>query len=256
MMMSQSALFLLFDAYSRRARLRPLLITSLPMALLLGAGLPALPRSSWLWGLILFSGLPFCADQLGRSRGKRLEEALFASWGGKPTVQLLRWRGPTDRSRLTYFHETVQRITGPSLRLPTEAEEQFDPQAADRVYDAAGLVLRSRARGLPGCALVMEQNCEYGFRRNALGLRPYGLATAVAGLMAALAWLFVPAGFLGRPDTAVVVAVTVVHVGLVAFWSLVVRARWVESAAWLYAERLLETSALPDQSAAPATPAN
>ncbi|MER5470643.1 hypothetical protein ABZX90_02055 [Streptomyces sp. NPDC002935] len=252
--MNHYGLSMFLDGYNRRARLRPLLIGLLPVALPLAAGLPAMPRSSWMWTLIVCSGLPLCADQLGRSRGKRIEEALFRSWGGKPTVQLLRWRGPGDRTRLVYFHEAVQRIIGPSLRLPTEAEELRDPQAADRVYDAAGLVLRSRARDLPGCGLVMEQNCEYGFRRNALGLRPYALATAVVGLLGTVAWLFVSDGFPGRPATAVVAALCVMQVGLVAFWSLLVRPRWVESAAWLYAERLLETSALPDQNTPPASP--
>lgn len=253
--MGHNALLVLFDRYSRRARLRPLLIMLLPVALPVAAGAPALPRSQWLWALVLCSGLPVCADQLGRSRGKRIERELFRSWGGKPTVQLLRWRGPSDRSRLVYFHDTVQRIIGPALRLPTEEAERLDPEAADRVYDAAGLVLRSRARGLPGCELVMEQNCEYGFRRNCLGLRPYALASAAVGLSASVAWLLLPAGSLGRPGTPLSAALVAVQAGVLAFWSLLVRPRWVESAAWSYAERLLETCALPDPTAPP-TPAS
>jgi hypothetical protein len=41
---------------------------------------------------------------------------------------------------------------------------------------------------------------------------------------------------------------------LVGFQALLVRTRWVASAAWLYAERLLETSALPTPAALPTGP--
>ncbi|MEU6277904.1 hypothetical protein ABZ871_36735 [Streptomyces populi] len=241
--MGFGALSGLFDKYSRRARLRPLLIALLPVALPVAAALPTLPGTHALWALLVCSGLPLCADQLGRSRGKRIEEGLFRSWGGKPSVQLLRWRGPNERVRLAFLHETLQRIVGPALQLPSESEEQRDPEGADRVYDTAGLVLRSRARALPGARLLLEQNCEYGFRRNALGLRPYALSVAVAGLIAVTAWLTAPGGWWGRPATPLVVVLVVLEVGLVAFWTLLVRPSWVASAAWLYAERLLETCA-------------
>ncbi|KUN77736.1 hypothetical protein AQJ66_32685 [Streptomyces bungoensis] len=253
--MGHGTLFVLFDKYSRRARLRPVLITLLPLALPAVVGVPALPRGRWLWSLILLSGLPLFADQLGRSRGKRIEARLYCSWGGKPTVQLLRWRGPTDRQRLRLLHARIQEIIGSSLPLPTEQEELADPQRADQIYDAAGLALRVRARGLPGADLVQEQNCEYGFRRNTLGLRPYALPIAVVGLLAVSAWAFAPPGFTGRPSTPLLVVLLVAEALLVAFQALLVREGWVASAAWLYAERLVETSALAVPGSLPADPA-
>jgi hypothetical protein len=254
--MAQFTLFAPFDKYSRRARIRPVLLASLPLALPVSAALPDLPRAHLLWSLALLSGVPLLADQLGRSRGKRIESRLFQSWGGKPSVQLLRWRGPTDRPRLAYLHARIQQITGTALRLPTESEERAKPEEADQIYDAAGLVLRARARGLPGAELVLEQNCEYGFRRNALGLRPYALVIAVAGLAAVVAWVFVPPGYLGRPGTALLVVLVVAEAALVVFWFVLVRACWAESAAWLYAERLLETCVVPDQGALPGATGN
>lgn len=249
--MGQITLSTPFDKYSWRARIRPVLLASLPLVLPVTAALPALPRAQLLWSLALLSGVPLLADQLGRGRGKRIEGRLFQSWGGKPSVQLLRWRGPTDRPRLTYLHTRIQQITGTALRLPTESEERAEPEEADQVYDAAGLVLRARARGLPGAELVLEQNCEYGFRRNTLGLRPYALVITVLGLLAVVAWIFVPPGYLGRPEPTLLVVLVVAEATLLVFWSALVRARWAESAAWLYAERLLETCAIPDQSVLP-----
>jgi hypothetical protein len=41
-------------------------------------------------------------------------------------------------------------------------------------------------------------------------------------------------------------ALVVVDLALLAFWLRIVRASWVEEAAWTYARRLIETAALPD----------
>jgi hypothetical protein len=254
--MGHGALFVLFDKYSRRARLRPVLIALLPLALPLAAAAPTLPRTQWLWSLVLLSGLPLFADQLGRSRGKRMEQRLFRSWGGKPSVQMLRWRGPTNRQQLRFLHARIQEIIGPSLQLPTPQEEAADPQKADQIYDAAGLALRVRARGLPGGELVLEQNCEYGFRRNALGLRPYALPVASAGLLGVVVWVFAAPGFLGRPSIPLLAVLLAMESLLVAFQALLVRMAWVESAAWAYAERLLETAALPGPQALSTDPAS
>jgi hypothetical protein len=76
----------------------------------------------------------------------------------------------------------------------------------------------------------------------------------VVALLAVLAWAFTEPNFLGRPSTSLLVALIVVEALLVAFQALLVRERWVASAAWLYAERLMETSALAVPGALPAGP--
>ncbi|MFC4035031.1 hypothetical protein ACFO3J_26690 [Streptomyces polygonati] len=236
----------LFDRYSRHARVRPVLIAVLPVLLVFAAELSAWADLRHLWVLIVLSGLPWLAEQMGRSRGKRLESELFRAWGGAPSVQLLRWRGPMNRTRLRHLRTNLQEIVGSSLRLPSEEEERADPEAADEVYEAVGAVLRVRARALPGAELVAIENREYGFRRNALGLRPVALATVAASLLAGALWSFAGPSREAPGSAALLFAALAVNAGLLAFWTLLVRPPWVEQAAWTYAERLLETAVVPD----------
>jgi hypothetical protein len=222
------------------------LITALPLALPVAVLVPDWPAARRLWSLALVCGLPLLLGQLGRSRGRRLEPGLFERWGGKPSVQLLRWRGPTESAQLAYLHARIEQITGPALRLPTAAQERTDPSGADAVYEAAGTVLRARARSLPGAELVAEENREYGFRRNMLGLRPLALAAGLAGLCGAVLHTVLTWPPSGSAGAAVPAALVVVDLALLAFWLRIVRASWVEEAAWTYARRLIETAALPD----------
>jgi hypothetical protein len=223
------------DPYRRRARIGPLLLTVLPAVLLSAAVLPGVDAAEQGAVLVLTGGLPILADQLGRARGKLLEPHLFQMWGGKPTTQLLRWSGPTGRARQERQHAALQRILGPHTRLPTADQERADPQGCDEVYDTAITAVRASQRG-PG-NLVFEENCNYGFRRNMLGLRPFGvLVAALAMVGMPTLWTFV----IGTVHPATLLTAGVMDVVLLWFWIAIVKPAWVEQAAWAYAERLLE----------------
>src|SRR5262249_2130262 len=117
------------------------------------------------------------------------------------------------------------------------------------VYETAGTVLRARARALAGTGLLAEHNCEYGFRRNALGVRGWALATAAlgtAGLVGAVAWSGAAGGGTDAGRIMLWAALAATDVGLSAFWYATVRPGWVESAAWEYARQLYETVNIPD----------
>ncbi|MFJ5775328.1 hypothetical protein [Streptomyces sp. NPDC093094] len=248
--MEQGMLSRVLAPYTWRARIRPVLIAALPLALPPALLVPDWTAARGVWVLVLVCGLPLLLGQFSRSRGRRLEPGLFESWGGKPSVQLLRRRGPIEPARLAYLHTRIEQIAGPALRMPSAQEELSDPGHADAVYEAAGTVLRVRARALPGAELVAEENGEYGFRRNSLGLRPVALAACAAGLLAVL--LRVTLGWppADTADAVVSAVLVLTELALPVFWIRTVRAAWVEEAAWTYAHRLIETAVLPDPDAA------
>lgn len=230
------------DPYIRRSRIEPMVMVLLPPALLALVLLPAAP----LWiSLLVALGviLPTVVDHLVRDRGTRVERALFARWGGAPTTQLLRWTGPVARTRQAYTHAQVQKLIGNSLRLPTEPQEAADPAAADEIYEAAILVLRVVDRRAGGDTLVFDENCRYGFRRNALGLRPLGILTAAATLIGTMVGIFTAVAGRSAVVTGALVFVAVLTAILIWLWTSVVTESWVASAAWAYAHRLLETAA-------------
>jgi hypothetical protein len=82
---------LLLDPYGRQARLYPALIVILPIALLIGTWFPAL-WSTWaaLVSLASSFGLILLLSQVARDRGKQGEPELYRTWGGKPSVAVLR----------------------------------------------------------------------------------------------------------------------------------------------------------------------
>jgi len=103
--------------------------------------------------------------ELGRARGRRCEPGLFDAWGGRPTTQLLRWRGPVHPSQQARRHQSLERVTGARLSvdmLPAAQELRAaypDPgvplqQELDRVTDPRfarpGEQAASRGPGVPG----------------------------------------------------------------------------------------------------------
>ena len=81
----------LFDPYDRKARLGPALLCGLPFVVSIVLLVPDLGA---LWatvgGILLYGGGATFLVQIGRDRGKALEPELFRSWGGKPSVAILR----------------------------------------------------------------------------------------------------------------------------------------------------------------------
>jgi hypothetical protein len=137
--------------------------------------------------------------------------------------------------------ERIAAITG--LALPTADEEQADPAGADHAYQAAVAVLIARTRGRRReYPLIFAENCNYGFRRNMLGLRPWGrLLSAAAGLLALAA---IAAGLAGLENIPLALAGVDLAVSAAAtlLWWRVVTPGWVQPVARAYAERLLEAA--------------
>jgi nucleoside phosphorylase len=223
----------MIDGYSRQARLTPVLIAASPLLLLGSVALPSLTLAERLVMLALLVAMVPLFDQLGRAGGRRCEPRLFRRWGGRPTTQLLRWRGPVSPAVQLRRHDALERVTG--TRLPTMDEEDADSAGADDSYEAAVRVVRARVIDAP---VVLAENRNYGFRRNLFGLRPWGCTAAAASIVitAIWAWLIHPSagqgitlGLLGGSDVV-----------LLALWLGVVREAWVREAAWIYAERLMD----------------
>ncbi len=224
-----------FDAYSLKAQWAPVLFAAAPMAV----AVPVLVGASGLIGsAAMLACLPPVLAQTARNRGKALEPALWASWGGPPTTRLLRHRDGTvsEHTKLRYFAALSRSA---NIVRPTPEEELADPVAADAVYQAAGDWLRPMTRAHAGTSLVAAKNAAYGLARNLLGIRWVGFALAVATSvgMAAVAYQRwnSPA-----PDFTLAASAALAGVGCAALWAVAVNGPSVRSAADAYARALLE----------------
>ena len=224
----------MLDAYARRARLAPALLAAVPPLCLLGGGAVSPTRTASILAIAL-GGVALVVCGIVRDAGRRLQRRLWEEWGGSPTLRRLRWRDASDATATARLHARLAQVW--DQPLPTQQEEADHPDQSDRVYDEVIAALRELTRDRKPFPLVFEENVEYGFRRNCLGLRPVALALAAAtagvGVILALTStgtqpirFWIPAG--------------VGAIALVAWYRLVTPA-WVRSVAELYADRLLES---------------
>lgn len=169
--------------YDLRARLFPALVISFPTLAFIYAVIPS-ARGFWGWvsGSILEAAVLFVLMRIGRDRGAYLQGKLYAIWGGKPTTIMLRHRDHSvDAHTKERYKQTLARLSG--LALPTDAEELADPESADALYESAIRALLEQRRRSSD-KLVFTENCNYGYVRNLVGLKPIGLATVLMTLAA------------------------------------------------------------------------
>ena len=176
------------DPYDRQARLYPALLCLLPLfALIAMLYAPNVSALTQVVTLAVSCGGLFLMTNICREMGKRMEEGLFRKWGGKPTTQILRHSdGLIDSVTKRRYHAFLAaKINTP---FPDSEQEKSDPEKADEAYQSGARWLLDHTR--PDAAkqfdLLFRDNIAYGFRRNALGVRPLAITVAVLCLLWAL----------------------------------------------------------------------
>ena len=221
------------DAYSRRARLQPALISVLPLGIALGG---CFPDKFWAWGalfgLLVSVGGSFLLAEIARGEGKARQDRLYISWGGPPTTRALRHRQTVNSVLLERRHGQLQALL-PGVELPSAKQELEDPSHADAIYEVCVLVLREKTRDKKQFRLVFVENCSYGFWRNlwAMKTKAVGIVLlSLASLIISLRW---------RELHNSLAIGLVLDLCLLLFWVFFVNPAWVRLAADAYAESLL-----------------
>ena len=122
--------------------------------------------------------------------------------------------------------------------MSTKEEEAADPTAADGLYQSAIDWLLEQTRDTRKFGMLLNENIDYGFRRNLLGLKPIALVVSIATFFANIAVLWVN---FGTSETRVLAGYGL-GVGLAAIilvWIFLVDESFVEDGAASYAKRLL-----------------
>lgn len=235
-----SALAGFFSAYPLRARLQPALLAMLPALTLLILAPDAWTPLKTVFVIAVAGGVTLFLTQVTRDAGRRIEQNLNRQWGGMPSVAMLRHRDPRI-APATKQRYHAQLATALEAAMPTASDEAADPPAADAAYLSACDWLRARSRGA-GFETLFEENIDYGFRRNLLGLKPLAIggAVAVAGVIALASWRGFPVAVPAITAPYVCLAVAALAAYAVVLL-LIVRPVWVKRAADNYALRLLET---------------
>lgn len=233
----------LLNRYQVQARVYPGLLMALPILALAAA---TVPRSlvAALTSTLAASGVLFLTTNIVRSRGLKAEARLIQQWGGFPTTRSLRHADSADDVRFSRRRRKLENVYGE--RLPDVDYETSEPERSDSIYVAAIRALISRFDGIrERFPRVEDENINYGFRRNLLGMKPYGIFVAAGSLAVDLL-----IGISG-PITVALIAATTIHVSLLGVWITVVNPTWVREAADRYADRLFEALDALDDSETP-----
>ena len=241
------------DEYSRHARLKPAFLVILPVGMLVSAlGLKVSVMLAALAGPMATLGLTFLLAQVGRDFGKRKEPYLYALWTGKPSITKMRHRDTTinvhTRER---YHQKAAQLLGVSM--PNADSEQSNPGAADALYEAYGNLLLERTRDGKKFPLIFQELTNYGFRRNLWGMKPIGLTLTTICLSSQVVWVL-SSLFARRFPSALTISSLLISTFLLACWVFLINPDWVRIAANAYAERLLASSEVLQQSVAVSPP--
>ena len=226
------------DTYRIRARWAPALLAATPAVAVGVALLPLLPGAQKLWS-ILGLAVPTFAALVARRAGNQIQPDLWASWGGPPSLAILRFKGSKDPVEIERRHRHVEAVLGGGLRLPTADEELVDPVAADGRYSSALDRLRNQVRGVSDNELLNVENRNYGFARNLMGLRPWGERVAWIALFLAIAGGLTVAVFLDWRSAIPFLLPTISSLGALIAWRFV-DSDFVQPSAQAYADRLAE----------------
>jgi hypothetical protein len=231
---------LITDPYERKARLYPALVCLCPVVVTIIAVLPSkLASIQSLSAVLAGCGGAFLLAQLARDAGKKQEKALYARWGGMPSVAIFRHRDERlDAITKARYHKKLSGLVK-GAKAPSPKDEENDPKSADEVYAAWSTYVRSNTRDTKKYALLFQENVNFGYRRNLFGLRPVGMIASALCAIGAGVLCYV------RFRASSSVSQEVVGAGLLALvflllWVLRFSADWVRTPADAYAERLAE----------------
>lgn len=229
-----------FDTYSFRARVLPVYLTLAPVVLLLAVLAPEglkLPLGGAT--ALVFVPISFFLGQVGADFGKRLEKGLWSKWCGPPTTRFLR-HGNHEFNEVTR-DRVHEKLRGLGLHVPTREEQDQDQHAADKHYESCTEDLIRRTRDTKRFPLVFKGLTEYGFRRNLLGLKAFGVFLAVAGTAGSALSTYSVWTATDKPPADSIVA-GLIAAGLLLAWLVWVTERTVKLAANRYARFILEAA--------------
>ncbi|MEU6218930.1 hypothetical protein ABZ845_15610 [Streptomyces sp. NPDC047022] len=242
------------DAYERRARLAPGLLVLLPVNVALAVlGLSKAPVVVSVLTALSLAGGPIVLAELVRHQGRKVQEKLWRSWGGSPTIQKLRLRqeGQNTLQRQNW-RKAVSSVTG--IALLSVRSERANPARANEVIEVAVGQVRSLTRDETRFPLVCAENRSYGFNRNLYGIRWAGRITALLVVLGVVAYMLWRANFDHQPPlTHVNVFTLLATIVCLVMWCVLPSQERMNSAAERYAYELLQAAVVLDVGKSPVT---
>jgi len=222
--------------YERRARLYPSLLCLFPLILGISVLFPSLyAKLSGLAALAVSLGVLQLLVHITRDGGKGLEIKLFKEWGGMPSVAIFRFSDENIPGPAKYrYHNMISAETG--IAPPTEEFEATSPKEAEDIYLSWSDYLRGKTRDRNKYPMVFEENINYGFRRNLLGVKAFCILSGILSLV-----MIGISSYKYGSYTELTVGISLVITLYIFVFIFIVNKNWVKTAAYAYAKQLVES---------------
>jgi hypothetical protein len=226
------------DPYERRARVAPGLLALLPLAVAVAAvGLRDAPVVATLLSVLSLAGGPVLLSAYVRQCGLDAQEALWARWGGSPTLQALRCRtAATGSLQRDQWRGAIERVT--AIPLLSARAERANPEKADEAIEVAVAQLREATRDEKTFPLVSAELKNYGFERNLYGMKRTGIVVSVLAVAAVA--IVVAVRLVDHAEVGVPVLGVAVNLILLLGWVLLPSEKRTRSTAEKYSHQLLQ----------------
>lgn len=227
----------LFNKYELMARVFPSIILLCPLILSIIIWYPQLLslESSFLF-LFMFFVFTFLVAKVARHQGYKKERELLNKWGGFPTERFLSYSDDTI-DEITKVRYRINLGNASSIYLPSEEEE------VDNGYEFYKSTYRSAIKWLIEKTrkndILLQDNINYGFCRNLLGLKNLGIMICLLSLMINVFNIYIEYEFLYLEVPFKIWITMLIIIGLLMGYIFYVNEKLVRAQSEAYARSLL-----------------
>lgn len=231
----------MLDKYSIYARIYPATICALPPIIYFFSYYRDFYNN--YIGIVAISiscGAIVIISQFVRSAGLSIQKKLLAvHWGKLPTTKCLRLRDETiDIHTKNRYHNFLKKNIEQWMPPNDIDEEQSNRDHFDNLYDSAVKWLIANSRD---DKLILTENMNYGFRRNLLGLKPYGIAICLITIFISIYNICVSVNLFHGNYIDDSLPSILINSLILLWWFTKIKSEWVTESAYKYATALLAT---------------
>jgi hypothetical protein len=233
----------IISPYELKARFFPALFTLLPLVLIVAIWYPELINleSSFITILFFFIFIFFVA-KLARELGFKRQKQLLIEWGNFPSIVYLRLRDNkidlvTKQRYHNYLNENVE-----GIKLPSNMDDELNNQDFyEQQYTSAIKWLLENTRDQQIYSILYQDNINYGFSRNMLGIKPMGFTFSILSLFINLYFVYQEYNLDLNLIPLKIWMLLIINIALIISWLFFVKKNWVKSSSEAYARSLLAT---------------
>jgi len=236
-------IFTLFNHYELKARFFPALLLLTPVILATLIWYPELMEiDSSIIAVIISIIIIFFLAKLCRDRGFQLEKTLKEEWGNYPSISMLKFSdNRIDEITKKRYHKYLKENIV-DINLPNDlTEENEKKDFYDLNYRSANKWLVEKTRDTTKYNLLFQDNINYGFSRNMLGVKTFGIYFSLIAIGLNIFGIYKEYHTISLEIPLKIWLSVLVSLFFLFIWIFLVNKNWVKNAADAYARTLLAT---------------